>query len=101
MYTFKCLDNAFAAIAYQSFTFPLYRSRLQAPKFAPSTVVIAAADTNNQAIGLALAEIHPDGRSATLAPLDFCKANSPSARRRDCITNSISSRIKGAGLRPG
>ncbi len=66
MYTFKCLDHAFAAIAYQPFTFPLYRSRLQAIKFAPSTVAIAASDVNNQPIGLALAEIRSDGRSAAL-----------------------------------
>ena len=63
MYTFNCLDNFFAAIAYQPFTFPLYRSRLQAIKFTPSTVAIAAADAANQPIGLALAEIRPDGQS--------------------------------------
>jgi GNAT superfamily N-acetyltransferase len=64
MYRFNCLDNAFAAIAYQPFTFPLYRSRLQGLKLAPSTVAIAATDAANQPIGLALAEIRPDGRSA-------------------------------------
>lgn len=64
MYTFTCLDHAFAAIAYQPFTFPLYRSRLQGLKLAPTTVAIAATDADNQAIGLALAEIRPDGRSA-------------------------------------
>lgn len=64
MYRFNCLDNAFTAIAYQPFTFPLYRSRLQGLKLASSTVAIAATDAANQAIGLALAEIRPDGRSA-------------------------------------
>lgn len=64
MYTFNCLDHAFAAISYQPFTFALYRSRLQALKFASSTVAIAAADASNQPIGLALADIRPDGQSA-------------------------------------
>lgn len=64
MYKFNCLDNAFAAIAYQPFTFPLYRSRLQGLKLTSSTAAIAAADVTNQPVGLVLAEICPDGRSA-------------------------------------
>lgn len=64
MYTFNCLDNAFTAISYQPFTFPLYRWRLQELKLAPSTVAIAASDAANQPIGLALAEIRPSGQSA-------------------------------------
>jgi GNAT superfamily N-acetyltransferase len=65
MYTINRLDNTFAAIAYQSFTFPFYRSRLQG-LIASSTVAIAAADAN-QPIGLALAEIHSDGRAEVLS----------------------------------
>ncbi len=67
MYRFNCLDNAIAAVAYQPFTFPLYRSRLQGLKLAPMTVAIAAADAANQPIGLALAEIRSDGQAEVLS----------------------------------
>ena len=66
LYKLTCLDHAFAAIAYRPFTFPLYRSRLQGLKLAASTVAIAAADAN-QPIGLALAEIRPDGQAEVLS----------------------------------
>lgn len=63
MYTLNRLDNALVASVYQPFTFPLFRHQLQALKPEGSTVAIATSNSD-RAIGLALAEILPDGKTA-------------------------------------
>ena len=63
MYTLTCIDNPWIGLFYQAFTFPRFRPRLQALKPQGLTIASAASDSN-QPIGLALAEIEPDGKSA-------------------------------------
>lgn len=63
MYTLNRLDNALAASVYEPFTFPLFRPRLQALKPQGFTVAIAISDSSKP-IGLALAEMRPESKSA-------------------------------------
>lgn len=88
MYTFNCLNNAFAAWLYQPFTFPLFRSRLQALKPEGTTVAISASESN-QPIGLALAEIDPDTKSAEVLSI-FVK----STHRRQGIGTALFTRLE-------
>ena len=63
MYTLSRLDNFGTAFFYQAFTFALFRSRLQV--LAPNGKIVAiAASESDKPIGLALAEISLDGKSA-------------------------------------
>jgi len=66
MYTLNCLDNSLVGCAYQSFTFPLYRSHLQQLSPQGSVVAIGALENERSPIGLALAEIEADRKSATM-----------------------------------
>lgn len=63
MYTLTRLDNFGTAFFYQAFTFAQFRPRLQvlAPK---GKIVAIAASESDKPIGLALAEILPNGKSA-------------------------------------
>jgi GNAT superfamily N-acetyltransferase len=63
MYTLTRIDNPFTGLIYQRFTFPQFRPHLEVLKAEASTVAIAASDSHKP-IGLALAEIQPDGQSA-------------------------------------
>ncbi|MEG4852920.1 GNAT family N-acetyltransferase [Microcoleus sp. B5-D4] len=56
------IDNHLTGFAYQAFTFPRFRYRLQVLKPEGSTVAIAASDSN-EPVGLALADILPDGKA--------------------------------------
>ena len=63
MYTLSRIDNPLTGYVYQEFTFPLFRPHLEVLKPEGSTVAIAASDSDKP-IGLVLAEILPDGKSA-------------------------------------
>ncbi|MBO3462767.1 GNAT family N-acetyltransferase [Aetokthonos hydrillicola Thurmond2011] len=67
MYSLQILDSSTAA-AYESMTFPLFRSHLQVLEPQGLTVAIGAADLG-QPIGLALAEIQSDHHSAKVLSL--------------------------------
>lgn len=66
MYTLNRLDNSFVGYAYQSFTFPLYRSYLKLLKPKGLIIAIGALVGEQKPVGLALAEIIADGASANL-----------------------------------
>ncbi|MEA5627194.1 GNAT family N-acetyltransferase [Nostoc sp. UHCC 0251] len=63
MYTLNLLEKPFEALAYQTFTFPLFRPHLQVLKPGSSIVAIAASNAS-EPIGLALSEIQPNGKLA-------------------------------------
>lgn len=67
MYTLTLIDSFFTGLIYQKFTFPQFRSHLKNLK--ASNVAIAASDSHKP-IGLALAEIQPNGKSASV--LSIC-----------------------------
>jgi GNAT superfamily N-acetyltransferase len=64
--------NSITAMPYQRLTFPSYRDRLY--NLTPTTTLAIGAMVDEQAIGLALAEMLPDGRSATVLSIfvDSC-----------------------------
>ena len=66
MYSLNLLDNSFVGYAYQSFTFPLYRSYLNLLQPKGSIVAIGALTENKEPIGLALAEIKTNEKSANV-----------------------------------
>lgn len=74
MYALNCIDNRETASLYQSFTFPYYRSKLQAIEPNGSVVAIAATSNLGEPIGLALAEIGQDDKSAFVRSI-FVKPN--------------------------
>jgi GNAT superfamily N-acetyltransferase len=63
MYTLNRIDNPLTGFLYQGFTFPRFRPHLEVLKPEGSTVAIAASDSDLP-VGLVLAEILPDGKSA-------------------------------------
>ena len=63
MYTLNRIDNPLTGFVYQGFTFPRFRPHLEVLKPEGSTVAIAASDSDLP-VGLVLAEILPDGKSA-------------------------------------
>ncbi len=73
MVTLTRLNHPFTALAYQTLTFPLYRSYLLNLQPQSSIVAIAASDSN-QPIGLALAKIQPEARSCEVLSI-FVKPN--------------------------
>lgn len=64
MYKLIPIETFGTAFFYQGLTFPLFRPLLQAIKPEGSIVAIAANSDSEQPIGLALAQILPDGKSA-------------------------------------
>lgn len=74
MYVLTCLNNPFSALAYQGFTYPLFRPKLKALQPKGSIVAIAASVSGKPA-GLALAEIRDDGKSAELLSLFVTASN--------------------------
>ncbi|MBD2774173.1 GNAT family N-acetyltransferase [Iningainema tapete] len=88
MYRFTRLDYPLQALAYQEFTFPLFRSRLQ--RLQPEGAIVAiAASFSSQPVGLALAEILPDGKSAEVLSV-FVVAN----HRRRLIGSELLNRLE-------
>ena len=73
MYTFSCLDNSLVGSLYQSLTFPAYRSLLQLLQPQGAIVAIGVLGEQKQPIGLALAEILADGKSANLLSIFITK----------------------------
>ena len=65
MYTLNRIDNPLTGFVYQGFTFPRFRPHLEVLKPEGSTVAIAASDSDLP-VGLVLAEIWPDGKSAEI-----------------------------------
>jgi GNAT superfamily N-acetyltransferase len=63
MYTLNRIDNPLTGFVYQGFTFPRFRPHLEVLKPEGSIVAIAASDSDLP-VGLVLAEILPDGKSA-------------------------------------
>ena len=65
MYTLNRIDNPLTGFVYQGFTFPRFRPHLEVLKPEGSTLAIAASDSDLP-VGLVLAEIWPDGKSAEI-----------------------------------
>lgn len=66
MYQLVNLDNPLAASFYETFTFPVFRSRLYLAQPQGTTVAVGA-NYNQKPIGLAMAEILPDNQSKILS----------------------------------
>lgn len=65
MYTLNRIDNSFSGLLHQQLTFPTFRPLLETLKPEGSTVAIAVSDSNNP-IGLAIAAIQPNNKSAEI-----------------------------------
>ncbi|MEM9924894.1 MAG: GNAT family N-acetyltransferase [Cyanobacteria bacterium P01_D01_bin.50] len=88
MYVLTCPNNPFSALAYQGFTYPLFRPKLKALQPNGSIVAIAASVSGKPA-GLALAEIEDDGKSAKLLSLFVTASN-----RRQGIGSALLNRLE-------
>ena len=60
------LDNPLVASFYEALTFPVFRSKLYATA-NEGAIVAVGANSHQKPIGLAMAEIFPDGRSSILS----------------------------------
>ncbi|MBR8836654.1 MAG: GNAT family N-acetyltransferase [Stigonema ocellatum SAG 48.90 = DSM 106950] len=88
MYKLTRLDNFGSAFFYQAFTFPQVRHQLKALKPEGATVAISASDSA-QPIGLALAEILPDSKSAEVHSVFVARTH-----RRKGIGTDLLSRLE-------
>lgn len=88
MYTLTRLENFGTAFFYQAFTFPQVRPQLKALKPEGATVAVGASDSD-QPIGLALAEILPDSKSAEVHSIFVARTH-----RRKGIGTALLTRLE-------
>jgi GNAT superfamily N-acetyltransferase len=88
MYELTCVNNFGAVFFYQAFTYPRFRIKLQALTPEGNTVGIAASDSGKP-IGLALAEILPDGKSAEMLSIFVARTH-----RRQGIGKALLTRLE-------
>jgi len=88
MYTLTRIENFGTALFYQVFTFLQFRPRLQALTPKGNTVAIGASDSDKP-IGLALAEIFPDSKSAEVLSIFVARTH-----RRQGIGTALLTRLE-------